>query len=80
MVAKPPSADPAIARFQVKAKDKIIDVSGTCAEPQQSEEALGWYQAVWGLLSCVEEGLRACQHDLPMKVSLLAREHNNDSL
>ena len=50
-MAKPPSADLAIARFQVKDTDTMIDVSGTCAEPQQSKEVLGWSQAVWGLLS-----------------------------
>ena len=79
-MAKPPSADLAIARFQVKDTDTMIDVSGTCAAPQQILEVICWSQAAWGLLSCVEEGLRACEHDLPMKVSLLAREHNNNSL
>ena len=50
-MAKPPSADSAIARFQVKATDTMMDVSGTCAGPQRSVEVLGWYQADWGLMS-----------------------------
>ena len=80
MMAKPSSADSSITRCQVKATDTMIDVIGTCAETHQPVEVLGWSQEVWGLLSCLKEGLRACQHDFPMKVSLLAREHKNDSL
>ena len=80
MMAKPSSADSVIARFQVKATDIMIDVFGTCAETHQPVEVLGWSQEVWGLLSCRKEGLRACQHDFPMKVCVIVSSRTQERL
>ena len=55
-------------------------LSGACAEPNRSKEVLKWSQEVWGAISCHKDEQRACEHDLPAKVSLLGRDHNNASL
>ena len=79
-MATPSSAVSVITRFPGVVHGWKNRVSGEFAEPNRSKEVLDWYQEVWGIISCHEDEHRACEHDLPAKVSLLDRYHNNDSL
>ena len=80
MTATPSSAVSVIARFPGVVHGWKNRLSGTCAQPKVYMEVLNWPQEVWGVTSCHKDEHRACEHDLPAKVSLLGRDHNNASL
>ena len=80
VTATPSSAVSVITRFPGVVHGWKNRLSGACSQHKVYTEVVGWYQEVWGAISCHKDEQRACEHDLPAKVSLLDRYHNNDSL